>query len=53
MRLDYRFGRPMELDAIFTNPIAAAAAAGIKMPLVGMMLQQLRFLNERNLQASA
>ena len=52
MRLDYRFGRPMELDAIFSNPIEAASSAGIAMPLVGMMLKQLKFLNSRNLKGS-
>ena len=52
MRLDYRFGRPMELDAIFSNPIEAASSAGIAMPLVGMMLKQLKFMNSRNLKGS-
>lgn len=47
MRLDYRSGRPMELDAIFKNPIEAAARVGHQMPCVSMLLRQLRFLDAR------
>lgn len=44
MRLDYKFGRPMELEAIFANPIKAAEAVGFKMPNVSFLLHQLRFI---------
>jgi 2-dehydropantoate 2-reductase len=45
MRLDYLAGRPMELNAIFAAPIAAAHNAGITMPRVEMLHQQLQFLD--------
>ena len=44
MRLDFKYGRPMELDAIFANPIKAAESVGYRMPSVSMLLMQLRFL---------
>jgi len=43
MRLDYLHQRPMELQAIFGNPLAAVAAQGGQMPRVEMLHQQLRF----------
>ena len=45
MRLDYQHGRPMELEAIFGNPIRAAEAHGRAMPQVSMLYQQLQYLN--------
>lgn len=47
MRLDYKAGRPMELQAILGNPIAAAERAGAAMPKAQMLLDQLRFLEQR------
>jgi 2-dehydropantoate 2-reductase len=49
MRLDFRHGRPMELEAIFANPIKAAASVVFEMPSVSMLLKQLRFLGDRQL----
>lgn len=49
MRLDYRNRRPMELEAIFGNPLRVAAAVGAPMPSVQMLYQQLKFLDARNL----
>ena len=45
MRLDYLAGRPMELQAIFAAPIAAAHAAGTSMRQVEALYQQLQFLD--------
>ncbi|MEL7266976.1 MAG: putative 2-dehydropantoate 2-reductase [Planctomycetota bacterium] len=47
MRLDYLAGRPMELNAIFAAPLAAAQAAGYAMPRVEMLHQQLQSLENR------
>lgn len=47
MRLDYRAQRPMELEAIYARPIAAAEAAGYSMPSVKMLYHQLRFMQSR------
>ncbi len=45
MRLDFLAARPMELKAIFAEPIAAAHAAGAMMPRVEMLYHQLQFLD--------
>ncbi len=49
MRLDYRYRRPMEVEAIFGNPLRAAASVGAAMPSVEMLYRQLKFLDARNL----
>ncbi len=53
MRLDFLAGRPMELDAIFASPIAAARAAGMSMSRVEMLHQQLTFLERHSQSANA
>jgi 2-dehydropantoate 2-reductase len=47
MRLDYDFGRPMEIEYIYTRPIAEARHVGAAMPRLEMLERELRFL-ERN-----
>jgi len=42
MMLDRRNGRPMELEAIYKNPLEAA---GVPMPRTEMLYRQLRILN--------
>jgi 2-dehydropantoate 2-reductase len=49
MKLDFEYRRPMEVDAIFGNPLRAAEAKGIAAPKVDMLYQQLTFLNQLNL----
>ncbi len=44
MKLDYDCGRPMEIDYLYTRPLALAAAAGYPMPHLQMLEEQLRFL---------
>jgi 2-dehydropantoate 2-reductase len=48
MRLDFLAKRPMELNAIFAAPLAAAKAAGATMPRVEMLHQQLQFLDRHS-----
>lgn len=43
MLLDYQQGRPMEVEAIFGNPLRAAQAAGVAVPRIEMLYQQLKF----------
>jgi 2-dehydropantoate 2-reductase len=45
MRLDFLAGRQMELDAIYAAPIQAARNAGMSMPTVEALHQQLQFLD--------
>jgi 2-dehydropantoate 2-reductase len=44
MKLDYDFRRPMEIEAIYSRPLEAARAAGVDMPKVAMLENQLRFI---------
>ena len=44
MKLDFDNRRPMEIDAIYTNPIKTALAAGYHMRKTEMLEQQLRFI---------
>ena len=50
MRLDFLNHRPMELEAIFGNPLRAAAERQTPMPRVEMLYQQLRFIDAKNRQ---
>lgn len=45
MKLDFAAGRPMELDAIYAAPLAAARNGGRDLPRVSMLHDQLRFLD--------
>ena len=45
MKLDYDNGRPMEIDYLYSRPIAIAAAAGFEMTRLKMLEAQLRFLS--------
>ncbi len=47
MKLDYDNKRPMEIQAIYTNPIQTARKAGYEMKKVAMLEQQLRFIAQQ------
>jgi 2-dehydropantoate 2-reductase len=42
---DFKHKRPLELQAIYAAPLAAAAAAGCELPKMRMLHQALRFLD--------
>ncbi len=44
MMLDHEANRPLEVEAIYETPLAAAAAGGCALPKIRMLAQQLRFL---------
>ena len=48
MKIDFDEHRPMEIEAIYGNPLRAAEAAGVKSPLVGALYRQLKFLDPAN-----
>jgi 2-dehydropantoate 2-reductase len=48
MRLDYDFGRRMEIYYLYTRPLAIAREAGFAMPKLEMLEAELKFL-EKNL----
>ncbi len=47
MKIDYDERRPMEVEAIFGNPLRKALAAGVDLPQISCIYQQLKFLDER------
>jgi 2-dehydropantoate 2-reductase len=49
MKLDHDAGRPMEVEAIFGNPLRAARQAGANAPLLEALYAELKFLDARNL----
>lgn len=44
MKLDFDFKRPLEIEAIYSNPLQAAAAAGQPLPRVQQLEQQLQYI---------
>lgn len=44
---DFVLRRPLELQAIYAAPLAAAAAAGCELPKMRMLYQALRFVDQR------
>lgn len=49
MKEDFNAKRPLELHAIYHNPIMMAKKNKIEMPHTAMLYQQLLYLNEKNL----
>ncbi len=50
MKIDYDERRPLEVEAIFGNPLRMAHQAGVELPRIQMLYQQLKFLDAQNLQ---
>lgn len=48
MKLDYERKRPLEIEAIFGNPLRAAEGAGAQVTQIRMLYHQLRMLDRRN-----
>jgi len=48
MYLDYQEKRPLELNAIYAKPLAAALKAGQDMPKIRALYQALAFIDRRN-----
>ncbi|MDX2212220.1 MAG: putative 2-dehydropantoate 2-reductase [Oculatellaceae cyanobacterium bins.114] len=48
MKIDYDEHRPLELEAIFGNPLRAVKQAGAFLPQITTLYQQLQFLDARN-----
>ena len=48
MKIDYDERRPMEVEAIFGNPLRSAEVVGAKSPLIGLLYRQLQFLDAAN-----
>lgn len=50
MKLDYDQKRPLEVEAIFGNPLNVARLAGVDLPKIATLYQQLKFLEAKNRQ---
>jgi 2-dehydropantoate 2-reductase len=48
MKIDFDEHRPMEVEAIFGNPLRVAQNAGAKSPLIETLYRQLKFLDSAN-----
>ncbi len=48
MKLDYEAKRPLEIEAIFGNPLRVAQNSQIQVPRIAMLYQQLQFLDAHN-----
>jgi len=48
MKIDFDEGKPMEVEAIYGNPLRAARSAGATMPLVETLYRLLKFLDSDN-----
>lgn len=49
MKLDYDFRRPLEIEYIYTRPVAEASKCGYRMASVSMLEKQLRFIQAKYL----
>ena len=49
MKLDFDCGRPMEIEYLYSRPIADARKAGFEMPKLAMLEAELRFIEKTNL----
>jgi len=47
MKLDWDYKRPMEIDYMYRNPVEAARKAGVELPRIAMLMDELIFLEER------
>ncbi|NDV95982.1 putative 2-dehydropantoate 2-reductase [Dysgonomonas sp. 521] len=47
MKLDFDSCRPLEIDYIYTHPVAEAGKAGYEMSRVSMLEKQLRFIQDQ------
>ncbi|MBD3883516.1 putative 2-dehydropantoate 2-reductase [Phormidium tenue FACHB-886] len=48
MKIDYDERRPLEVEAIFGKPLRMAKQAGVALPRIEMLYQQLKFLDAEN-----
>jgi len=48
MMIDHEAARAMEVEAIYGEPVRTARRAGVELPRVEMLYEQLKFIDERN-----
>lgn len=47
MKIDYDERRPLEVEAIFGNPLRIAEAVGVNLPQISCLYRQLKFLDNK------
>jgi 2-dehydropantoate 2-reductase len=52
MKIDFDEGKPMEVEAIYGNPLRAARGTGVALPLIETLYRQLKFLDAAAAKAS-
>ncbi len=50
MKLDYDFHRPMEIEYLYSRPVATALQHGTSMPMTSVLEKELRFIESQYLQ---
>ncbi|MBE9111492.1 putative 2-dehydropantoate 2-reductase [Nodosilinea sp. LEGE 07298] len=53
MKIDFDEGRPLEVEAIYGNPMRAAQAAGAVVPKIEMLYHQLKAIDRRQSETSS
>ena len=53
MKIDFDEGRPLEVEAIYGNPMRAAQTAGAAVPKIEMLYHQLKAIDRRQSKASS
>jgi 2-dehydropantoate 2-reductase len=53
MKLDFDAGKPLEVEAMYQNPLTAAARHGKKLARIEMLLAELSFLQEKQAQSGS
>ncbi len=51
MKIDYDESRPLEVEAIFGNPIRVAEQAGVKLPQIEVLYRMLKFVDAQRQEA--
>ncbi|MCZ0901263.1 2-dehydropantoate 2-reductase, partial [Microcoleus sp. HI-ES] len=51
MKIDYDESRPLDVEAIFGNPIRVAQQAGIKLPQIEVLYRMLKFVDVQKQEA--
>ncbi|MBE9123075.1 putative 2-dehydropantoate 2-reductase [Tychonema sp. LEGE 07199] len=51
MKIDYDESRPLEVEAIFGNPIRVAEKAGVKLPQIEVLYRMLKFVDVQRQEA--
>jgi 2-dehydropantoate 2-reductase len=49
LRVDFNYHRPMEIEYLYSRPIAEAKKVGFEMPKLAMLEAELKFIEGENM----